>query len=205
MASRIGRRRRRVRLQVQLSSRTATASSAPPTPFNFYVNRVTDTQVSMQWSPGYLTEPTRWRVYQNDQLVATRIGSSYLASGLVPGGSYSYYVVAVDQRGDVSAPTRTITVTTRGPGVEPGGPADSAPMRSGRRGSPSPSTSQVMSSMSGRSRSSTVRTSSCPASRGVRWIPGPSPSTSGDWNPELTIHSPSGRCAAVDSPRRRIR
>lgn len=47
----------------------------------------------------YLTEPTKWRVYHNDQLVATRFGSSYLASGLVPEDTYSYYVVAVDQSG----------------------------------------------------------------------------------------------------------
>ncbi|MBB5788303.1 fibronectin type III domain-containing protein [Jiangella mangrovi] len=102
---------------------TATAGSAPPTPFNFYVNNVTATQVSMQWSPGYITEPTRWRVYQNDVLVTTSLGSAYVARNLVPGQTYSYRIVAVDTGGDVAAPTRTITVTTRGPGVQPGAPS----------------------------------------------------------------------------------
>ncbi|TDC48507.1 hypothetical protein E1212_21080 [Jiangella ureilytica] len=102
---------------------TATAGSAPPTPFNFYVNNVTATQVSMQWSPGHLTEPTRWRVYQNDVLVTTSLGSAYVARHLVPGQTYSYRIVAVDGSGDVAAPTRTITVTTRGPGVQPGAPS----------------------------------------------------------------------------------
>jgi chitodextrinase len=102
---------------------TATAGSAPPTPFNFYVNNVTATQVSMQWSPGYITEPTRWRVYQNDVLVSTSLGSAYVARNLVPGQTYRYRIVAVDGSGDVAAPTRTITVTTRGPGVQPGAPS----------------------------------------------------------------------------------
>lgn len=102
---------------------TATAGSAPPTPFNFYVNNVTATQVSMQWSPGYLTEPTRWRVYQNDVLVTTSFGSAYVARNLVPGQTYGFRIVAVDASGDIAAPTRTITVTTRGPGVQPGAPS----------------------------------------------------------------------------------
>ncbi|TDD72062.1 fibronectin type III domain-containing protein [Jiangella aurantiaca] len=102
---------------------TATAGTAPPTPFNFYVNNVTDTLVSMQWSPGALTEPTRWRVYQNDVLVTTSLGSAYVARNLVPGQTYGYRIVAVDASGDVAAPTRTITVTTRGPGVQPGAPS----------------------------------------------------------------------------------
>ncbi|PZF80217.1 fibronectin type III domain-containing protein [Jiangella anatolica] len=101
----------------------ATAGSAPPTPFNFYVNNVTATQVSMQWSPGFLTEPTRWRVYQNDVLVTTSLGSAYVARNLVAGQTYAYRIVAVDASGDVAAPTRTITVTTRGPGVQPGAPS----------------------------------------------------------------------------------
>lgn len=103
---------------------TATAGSPPPTPFNFYVNNVTATSVSMQWSPGYITGPTQWRVFQNDVLLATRPNSAYVAGNLIPGETYSYRIVAVSTTGGASAPTRAITVTTRGPGVDPGAPSN---------------------------------------------------------------------------------
>ncbi|WP_114149476.1 fibronectin type III domain-containing protein [Glycomyces xiaoerkulensis] len=100
------------------------SASAPPTPHNFYVNNVTSSSVSMQWSPGHLTEPTQWRVFQNDELVATTPGSAYTARDLTPGDTYSYRVVAVDSTGDTAEPTRTITVTARGPGIAPGSPSN---------------------------------------------------------------------------------
>jgi hypothetical protein len=99
-------------------------TTPPPTPLNFLVNGVTDTQVSMQWAPGYLTEPTGWRVYRNGVQVRAAGGSAYTDRGLAPGASYAYHIVAYDAAGNTSPPTRTITVTTRGPGVQPGGPAN---------------------------------------------------------------------------------
>lgn len=102
----------------------AAAAGTPPTPLNILVTNVSATSVSLQWTPGYLTEPTHWRVYRNGTLAATRYGSAYTATGLTPGATYSFYVVAVHDDGAVSAPTRTVTVTTRGPGVAPGAPAD---------------------------------------------------------------------------------
>jgi hypothetical protein len=99
-------------------------TTAPPTPLYLYVNGVTDTVVSMQWSPGYLTEPTRWRVYRNGVRVAVSAGSAWTDRNLSPGVTNSYAVVAQDAAGNTSPPTRTVTVTTRGPGVLPGAPGN---------------------------------------------------------------------------------
>jgi hypothetical protein len=106
----------------------APATAAPPTPTAFYVNNVTATSVSMQWSPGHLTGPTRFRIYQNDELISTQYNSAYTAADLQPGGTYAYRVVAVDAHDVASAPTRTITVTTRGPGVASGAPSNIQPV-----------------------------------------------------------------------------
>jgi chitodextrinase len=102
-----------------------TDTTAPPTAQQFYINGVTATSVSMQWGPGYITEPTGWRLYRNGVLQVPSTGSSgYWDRNLVPGATYSYYVVSFDKAGNTSAPTRTLTVTTRGPGVVPSGPAN---------------------------------------------------------------------------------
>lgn len=102
-----------------------TDTTPPPTASQFYINGITDTGVSMQWAPGYITEPTGWRLYRNGVLhVPSTGGSAYWDRNLTPGATYSYYVVSFDRAGNVSAPTRTLTVTTRGPGVVPSGPAN---------------------------------------------------------------------------------
>jgi chitodextrinase len=100
-------------------------TTPPPTASQFYINGITDTSVSMQWAPGYITEPTGWRLYRNGVLhVPSTGGSGYWDRNLTPGATYSYYVVSFDAAGNTSAPTRTLTVTTRGPGVVPSGPAN---------------------------------------------------------------------------------
>jgi hypothetical protein len=102
-----------------------TDTTPPPTAMQFYVNRIDATSVSMQWGPGYITEPTGWRLYRNGVLHVPSTGSSgYWDRNLTPGATYSYSVVSFDRAGNTSAPTRTLTVTTRGPGVVPSGPAD---------------------------------------------------------------------------------
>lgn len=106
------------------SAIAAPDTTPPPTPTGFLINGMTDTTVSMQWSPGYLTEPTSWRVYRNAVQVHAGASSAYPDRNLTPGATYSYFVVAYDAAGNTSPPTRTITVTTRGPGVLPGAPTN---------------------------------------------------------------------------------
>ncbi|GAA1016388.1 hypothetical protein Aple_020220 [Acrocarpospora pleiomorpha] len=102
---------------------TAAALSAPE---RVRVTNVTATQISFAWSQNTLGSvgTIRARVYQNGALVATTPLVRYTASGLVPGANYSFHVVAVDGVGNTSPPSRTLTVTTRGPGVVPPGPAN---------------------------------------------------------------------------------
>lgn len=83
---------------------------------------VTASQVMLNWTPGRLTEPTRWQVYRNGALATTSAGSAYTDSSLTPGAWYSYSIVSVDLAGNASTPTRTLTVQTRGSGVQPAGP-----------------------------------------------------------------------------------
>lgn len=111
-------------LTLGAAAQPAAASDTPPTPHNFLVTGVSDTSVSMQWSPGAVTWPTHWRVIQDGEAVETSRNSAQTVGGLTPGDTYSFAIVAVDGDGDTSAPTRTITVTTRGAGVAPGAPAD---------------------------------------------------------------------------------
>jgi hypothetical protein len=102
----------------------AADTTPPPTALLPRVIEVTASSVILNWTPGYITEPTRWRVYENGVLVKTTYSSSYTALNLIPGGTYSYFLVSVDLAGNASAPTRTMTVTTRGPGVLPGAPSN---------------------------------------------------------------------------------
>ncbi|HEU5471021.1 MAG TPA: fibronectin type III domain-containing protein [Actinophytocola sp.] len=102
----------------------AADTTAPPTATMPRVVNVSASQVVLNWTPGQLTEPTRWRVFRNGVLAKTSVGSSYTDANLTPGAWYSYTVVSVDLAGNASAPTRTLTVQTRGPGVRPGGPRE---------------------------------------------------------------------------------
>jgi len=52
-----------------------------------------------------------YRVYRNDVLLATTAGTTYTVKRAR--GTFSYFVVAFDAAGNVSAPSATVTVTVR--------------------------------------------------------------------------------------------
>ncbi|MEV0614597.1 fibronectin type III domain-containing protein [Nonomuraea sp. NPDC050404] len=105
------------------SPATAAALLAPE---RLRVTNVTATQVSFAWSQNVsgAVMPIRGRIFQNGTQVATTPLIRYTASGLVPGATYTFHVVTADSVGNTSPPSRTLTVTTRGPGVIPPGPAN---------------------------------------------------------------------------------
>ncbi|MFE0146447.1 fibronectin type III domain-containing protein [Nonomuraea sp. NPDC059007] len=109
-----------------MSSPPSTAAVALSAPEPLRVDTVSATQISFHWSQNTSGSVgiLRGRVYQNGALVATTRLQRYTASGLVPGATYSFQVIAADDAGNTSPPSRTLTITTRGPGVVPPGPAN---------------------------------------------------------------------------------
>ncbi|MFI6500955.1 fibronectin type III domain-containing protein [Nonomuraea typhae] len=103
---------------------TAAVALSAPEPLR--VDNVTATQISFHWSQNTSGSVgvLRARIYQDGALVTTTRLLRHTASGLVPGATYSFHVVAADDAGNTSPPSRTITITTRGPGVVPPGPAN---------------------------------------------------------------------------------
>jgi hypothetical protein len=104
----------------------ATATAALIAPQALRVTSVTATQIAFHWSQNVsgAVGTVRNKVYRNGAQVGGSTLLSHTSSGLVPGESYSFHIVAVDDAGSTSPPSRTITVTTRGPGVVPPGPAN---------------------------------------------------------------------------------
>jgi len=90
------------------------------------VTNVTATQISFAWSQNTLgaVGTIRATIFQNGTQVATTPLVRYTASGLIPGAAYTFHVIATDAVGSTSPASRTLTVTTRGPGVIPPGPSD---------------------------------------------------------------------------------
>jgi hypothetical protein len=105
---------------------SASAAVALFSPERVRVTNVTATQISFAWSQNTTgaVGTIRARVFQDGVLVSTTPLVRYTASGLAPGVTYTFHMVAVDGVGNTSPPTRTFTITTRGPGVTPPGPSD---------------------------------------------------------------------------------
>ncbi len=80
----------------------------------------TDTSLALLWDkPVVPDDVAGYEVYQNGALVATTAAGKtfYGAANLSPGKSYSFYVVAKDGGGNRSAPSATVTASTRPAGV----------------------------------------------------------------------------------------
>lgn len=109
-----------------MSALAPAAAAALSAPERLRVSNVTATQISFHWSQNVsgFVGSFRARIFQNGTQVATTPLLNYTASGLVPGATYAFHVVAFDSAGNTSPPSRTITVTTRGPGVIPPGPTE---------------------------------------------------------------------------------
>jgi len=105
---------------------SASATTTLIAPERLRVTNVTATQISFAWSQNTTgaVGTIRAQIFQDGTLVATTPLVRYTASGLTPGATYSFHMVAADSVGNTSPPTRTITVTTRGPGIIPPGPSD---------------------------------------------------------------------------------
>jgi len=90
--------------------------TAPGTPS---VSNVTNTQATVSWTPSAGGQADKYAVYRqfgtNSELLGTSTSGSFTANNLTPGTSYTFNVLAIDQRGFQSPPSLPVTFTTGTP------------------------------------------------------------------------------------------
>ncbi|MBN1893761.1 DNRLRE domain-containing protein, partial [bacterium] len=85
----------------------------PSTPQNLQATVAGETQVDLAWSPSTDAESgvSRYRIYRNDQLLATTATTAYSDQTCVPGENYQYGVSAVNGGGTESNRSTPVDVT----------------------------------------------------------------------------------------------
>jgi Fibronectin type III domain len=104
--------------------------SAPTTPTNLVVTAITENTVSLQWNPSTDNSGKfSYRVKINDlnrssTLLATvsQTQTTYTVQYLVPFGSYSFAIFAVDGSGNRSSDSNLVTADTPGDTIPPSAP-----------------------------------------------------------------------------------
>jgi hypothetical protein len=95
------------------SQSTLTAPGAPS------VSNVTDTQATVSWSPSGGGQVDKYGVYRQfgttSELLGTSTSGSFTVNNLTPGTSYTFNVLAADQKGYLSPPSVPVTFTTGTP------------------------------------------------------------------------------------------
>jgi Cellulose binding domain/Fibronectin type III domain len=95
------------------SQSTLTAPGSPS------VSNVTDTQATVSWSPSAGGQVDKYDVYRqfgtNSELLGTSTSGSFTVNNLTPGTSYTFNVLATDQKGYLSPPSVPVTFTTGTP------------------------------------------------------------------------------------------
>lgn len=91
---------------------TAADLSAPTVPQNLVAQDTGTQQASLTWSASQDdTAVAGYRIYRDGQLLTTTATNSYLNTGLLAGGTYTYEVAAYDASGNVSALSAPASVT----------------------------------------------------------------------------------------------
>ncbi|HLO89811.1 MAG TPA: fibronectin type III domain-containing protein [Lentimicrobium sp.] len=94
------------------------ADVTPPTiPTNLTASTITATDLYLSWVPSTdNVAVTGYRIFMNDLLKDSVTSAQYQVVGLTGNTTYTFYVVAYDAAGNVSAPGNQISVTTINPG-----------------------------------------------------------------------------------------
>lgn len=91
-------------------------SEAPSVPTNLAASNTTETTTELSWTASTdNVAVTGYDVYQDESLVTSVTGTSYLVTGLTPSTDYSFYVTAKDAAGNASGNSNTVNVTTATP------------------------------------------------------------------------------------------
>jgi chitodextrinase len=92
---------------------TTPDTTAPSTPTGLSVSALTQTFLTLTWSPATdNVGVSRYEVYRDGALVSSTAGSSVSLSGLSPSTLYSFTVAALDAAGNASAQSAPLPVTT---------------------------------------------------------------------------------------------
>ena len=88
-------------------------TQAPTAPANLTASSVTQTSLTLNWTASSDNVGVKeYRIYKNSILLGTVTGTSANVTGLLAATSYSFYVIAADAAGNVSAASNTLNVTT---------------------------------------------------------------------------------------------
>lgn len=104
--------------------------TAPSTPTNLVVTGITDNTVSLKWNPStdnsgkfsYRVKVSSLNSSHNELTIVSQTQSAYTVSWLVPFGSYSFAVFAVDASGNRSGDSNLVTANTTGDTIPPSAP-----------------------------------------------------------------------------------
>lgn len=103
-----------------LTTQTTPDTTAPSVPSGVTVTPTSESQIQISWTAS--TDPTGsgqtvsgvsgYQVFRGTTLLGTTPVTARLDTGLTPGTTYGYQVVAVDVAGNVSAKSTTVSATT---------------------------------------------------------------------------------------------
>jgi chitodextrinase len=99
----------------------------PAVPANLRVSGTTGNSVSLAWDasvPGAQCQMKNYRVFRDGVQVSTSQGTTFVDTGLAPGGTHSYTVAGVDLSDHVSGQSTAVTGTTANDNQAPTVPAD---------------------------------------------------------------------------------
>lgn len=97
-------------------------TEAPTPPANLSATTILQTSLTLNWTASTdNVGVTGYDVYQDGvKINATNVtGTSFTATGLLPGTSYNYYIVAKDAAGNQSVLGNTLVVSTAAPDTQP--------------------------------------------------------------------------------------
>jgi chitodextrinase len=101
---------------VSVTTPTAAAPSPPAAPSALIAKAGTGSVIDLSWTaPSGGTAVTGYEVYRDTTKLASASGTSYIDTSALAGTSYSYYVVALDAAGDMSADSNSVTITASTP------------------------------------------------------------------------------------------
>ncbi|RXQ92207.1 T9SS type A sorting domain-containing protein [Ancylomarina salipaludis] len=88
-------------------------TEAPSAPANLASSNIADTSCTLNWTASTDNVAVKdYQVYQDGNLIATTTGTTTNVTGLTESTTYRFYVTATDAKGNISAASNSLDVTT---------------------------------------------------------------------------------------------